>query len=117
MKICRKRLVWLEVFGIPPQAWCRKNLEKMVERAGIIIEIDPVTEQGMSMDSTKLLVLTSHLPFIEGHFMLEVGDNKYEIFVKEMERSSDIIHKNITMTILLMGSRNSHRRFEKNEGR
>lgn len=78
-----------------PQAWCRKNMELMIETIGDLVWMDPITEVGYSMESEKLLVLTSVMPFIGDHFLFLVGETRFEIYIKEMVKSSDCFHKHI----------------------
>lgn len=42
------------------------------------------------MKSARMLVHTAtHMPFIEDHLFLSVGDMKFEIFIRELEKPSD----------------------------
>ncbi|KAK7268348.1 hypothetical protein RIF29_21046 [Crotalaria pallida] len=53
--ICERRRVWLEIFGIPPHAWNKENFEHITDRIGTIVELDPDTEEGLSMESAKII--------------------------------------------------------------
>ncbi|KAK7281928.1 hypothetical protein RIF29_10310 [Crotalaria pallida] len=83
--VCEKRRVWLEIFGIPPHAWNKENFECITGRIGTIVDMDPDTEEGISMESAKICVTTNLMPFIEDHLYLNINSQKFEIFVKESE--------------------------------
>jgi hypothetical protein len=67
---CYCRCVWVEILGLPPQAWCIKNFEQVVSNIGKIEWIKSDTISCKSMDSGKMLIVTELLSFIENPFLL-----------------------------------------------
>lgn len=92
---CYKRCVCLEIFGIPPHAWSRRNMESIVDSIEEMIGMDTETEEGNSMGSAKVLVHTRHMPFVEEVLILSIGESNFEIYIKEIETSSEWVMKHI----------------------
>ena len=59
------RGAWIEIFGLPLQAWTTANMEKIVEIWGPVIDFDKKAEEGLDFYSAKILIDTNHFPFIE----------------------------------------------------
>lgn len=49
----RRRSVCLEIFGIPPFAWCRPNFEFAVAQIGRLAWLDPEVEEGVELELAK----------------------------------------------------------------
>ncbi|KAK7282143.1 hypothetical protein RIF29_10717 [Crotalaria pallida] len=71
--------------GETVESQIRRNFELATEKIGTLVELDKDIEEGLSMESAKIRVVTDLMPFIEDHFFLIINNAKYEIFVKEIE--------------------------------
>ncbi|KAK7268948.1 hypothetical protein RIF29_21659 [Crotalaria pallida] len=83
--VYERRKVWLKVYGIPPHGWNKENFVRIIDRIGAIVDMDPNTEDGISMESAKICVTTELMPFIEDHLFISLNNQRFEIFVKETE--------------------------------
>lgn len=82
---CRIRCVWVEIFGIPPIGWNSDNMERVTKSIGKVLWIEPRLEDSISMGSAKVQLQTDHMSFIEDHLILQIGEDEFEIFIRELE--------------------------------
>ncbi|KAJ8449196.1 hypothetical protein Cgig2_027198 [Carnegiea gigantea] len=64
---CAIRRTWIVVFGVPPQAWTRKNFGSIVKHWGTFVSL--------------------------GKVLLSIEDSNYRVFVKEKGSEVHIIHQ------------------------
>jgi hypothetical protein len=84
---CFRRCVWVEIFGFPPQAWCRKNVELVIANIGKLEWIESDFDLCTSMASVKVLIQTDKMAFIEDHLLFQIEDFQYKIYIRELENN------------------------------
>lgn len=82
------RIVWLQLWGFPVQAWEIQSFRKVVAAIGDIIEPDDDTEDRRRFDRARLLVRTPLPPTIRSAVNVRVGELEYKVWIVE-EAGSD----------------------------
>ena len=83
---CQTRRVWVEVFGVPLQAWTPENFKRIGEQWGTVVRCDNRIMQKSSFNSALILMDTCNNPYIQGSVYFSIEGNGYDIFVKEVAR-------------------------------
>ena len=78
----------MECFGVPLHAWSQETFQKIGEQWGTMVCYDIHIMQNSSFSCRRILMDTCHYPFIQGSVHLSVEGNRYEVYVKELERES-----------------------------
>ena len=78
-----RRLAWVQVWGIPPQAWTTKHIQQITAVVGDMIDMDDEVEEKRRLDRARVLVRTPWRPTIQ---------HTIDVFIGELRmRSSDSI--------------------------
>lgn len=88
------RLTWVQVWGIPPQAWNLKHIRSIVAVLGDMVDVDDDTEAKLRLDKARVLVKTQWRPSI--NHMVDVhisGDNGESFKVYAVEESGGGSHE------------------------
>ncbi|KAK7261058.1 hypothetical protein RIF29_27361 [Crotalaria pallida] len=96
--VCEKRRVWLEIWGLPPQAWSKGNFARITKGIGNLVEIDQDTAEGLSMEAAKIRITgdgnistKTSCPVCEYH---DISGENNQMSVSRVE---DTIRDNILM--------------------
>lgn len=82
---CRpnNRVVWLQVWGFPIEAWEIDHLKTVISTVGNVIEPDDDTEDRRRLDRARLLVRTPLPPAIKKEVIVRVGGIDYKVWMVE----------------------------------
>jgi len=83
---------WIEVFGVPPQAWTRKNFGSIAKHWGTFVSLGKNAETTTSFESMLILIDTGSMNYIHGAVLVSIEDSYYRVFVKEKGSEVHIIH-------------------------
>ena len=85
------RRVWVEIRGVPPNAWSRTNAELFVGAwEGNIVDLSYEFFTGHSFTSIKALIDTTYFDRIEGRVILQLEDGGYQVRVTEISPSARV---------------------------
>jgi len=82
------RQVWLVVYGVLVHGWTEGNFQAIAKVWGKLVHLEQGTNNTMSFESLKMLVVTKHFYRIEGDILLQIEDKRYRVFVSEIGAKS-----------------------------
>ncbi|KAJ9562985.1 hypothetical protein OSB04_008145 [Centaurea solstitialis] len=81
--IPQERLVWLDISGLPIEAWSTITLRQIGDRFGKVLEVDDILFEGNMASSFGVLILSSCFDDICSSFLVKVDGLLYKIKVVE----------------------------------
>lgn len=69
-EVCETRRLWIEILGIPGQAWSWENVKKIANCWGELVCTDTPTEKVSSFSMARALIDTTSMSPIEGQVLL-----------------------------------------------
>ena len=78
------RLMWIEMFSIPPSAWSSNNMICIANQWGEVRGFDERTLRGLYFVSARLLIATEIMEYIDGHVNFALGDHLILVRVREV---------------------------------
>ncbi|KAJ4848334.1 hypothetical protein Tsubulata_003734 [Turnera subulata] len=82
------RLCWLNIFGVPPQAWCKKFFNMIAIRVKKFIKLANSLEESNNLEVARVEILTTYKTPISRSFKSLVGKKLYDITVCESQPCS-----------------------------
>lgn len=80
------RLTWVQVWGIPPQAWNLKHIRSILAAMGDTVDVDDDTEAKRRLDRARVLVKTQWRPtinhMVDVHISGDIG-NSFKVYIVE----------------------------------
>lgn len=73
------RVVWIQLWGFPIEAWDTERMTKVVSCIGDVIGPDDDTEDRRRLDRARMLVRTPLPPTINRKVIVRVGINEYKV--------------------------------------
>lgn len=84
------RLTWVHCWGIPLEAWDKKNIQRIVSVLGDMVDIDDDTEESRRMDRARVLIRTSRGPAIHHTINVDIRGDAHRVqVVEEVSRSGE----------------------------
>ena len=80
------RLTWVQVWGIPLQAWDTKYFRHTLAAMGDLVEIDDDTKEKRRLDRARVLLKTPWRPTINHMVEVHISDECFKVFVVEETR-------------------------------
>ncbi|MED6176228.1 hypothetical protein PIB30_086149, partial [Stylosanthes scabra] len=80
------RRVWLEVVGVPVHLWSEKTFMNIGKIWGKPVMMDEITDYYLSYTCASILIDSYEWEMIHEWVVLEDGDKKFEVYVKEFGR-------------------------------
>ena len=77
------RVVWLQLWGFPIEAWKVDHMKQVVSTIGDVIEADEDTDDRRRLDRTRLLVRTPLLSAIIKEVKVHCGEEDYRVWLVE----------------------------------
>jgi len=77
------RLTWVQVWGIPRQAWDPKHFRHTLAAMGDLVELDDDTEEKRRLDRARVLVKTPWRPTINHTVDVHINGECFKVFVVE----------------------------------
>ena len=81
--IPQERLAWVEIDGLPIEAWKEINFRNVAAKFGRVLEVDEVAFEGSMNTSVGALVLTKHMEDLNEVVEVEVLNRKVKVKVVE----------------------------------
>ena len=77
------RVVWLQLWGFPIEAWEVGHMKQVVSTFGDVIEVDEDTDDRRRLDRARVLVRTPLPPAITKEVKVRCGDEDYRVWLVE----------------------------------
>ncbi|KAL5182601.1 Calmodulin-binding transcription activator 5 [Glycine soja] len=93
------RIVWLQVWGFPIEAWEVDHMKQVVSTIGDVIEVDEDTEDRRRLDRARLLVRTPLPPAIIKETIVRCGEEDHRVWlVEEVGDGGDMRRTRLSMS-------------------
>ncbi|KAI3791081.1 hypothetical protein L2E82_04666 [Cichorium intybus] len=79
--VCDKRLVWLDIEGMPLRSWCKSNFEKVANRWGQVVYMDG--NLGISLAVHRLCVETKVMGIITEEMTVMINNHVFILRIRE----------------------------------
>lgn len=79
----RNRLIWVQCWGIPLEAWDIRHIRKIVAAVGDLIEVDDDVEELRRLDRARVLIRTPWIPLIHHTVTMHVQQETHNVTIVE----------------------------------
>ncbi|KAJ4830582.1 hypothetical protein Tsubulata_034238 [Turnera subulata] len=81
------RSCWLNIYGVPPQAWCEEFFSMITSRFGCFLKLQNSLVGSNDLEVAKVLVQTTFTESIERSYAAMINSRSYEIRIVEVQPS------------------------------
>ncbi|KAL1180920.1 hypothetical protein V6Z11_A02G011200 [Gossypium hirsutum] len=85
-----ERITWIEVSGVPMHCWNYETLKRIAGKWGNLVSMGENLLGSNNFEKIEMLISTSQVKKIDEMVLLEVGDVRFPVSVRELGWSEDI---------------------------
>jgi hypothetical protein len=84
--VASRRVVWVQVRGIPLHAWGEALFKSLAAKIGVFVDFDESTASGTKLDMARIKISTSHKGLIDTVVKISVQGVLFDIWILEENR-------------------------------
>ncbi|GLU22473.1 hypothetical protein SLE2022_385460 [Rubroshorea leprosula] len=87
--IAEERFAWIRITGLPLQVWNQKTFERIGNKLGSFIKVDPHTADRICLDAARVLITTTEVNQLEQDIYLNNRGHSYLLKITEERWRTD----------------------------
>lgn len=87
--IADERLAWIRITGLPLQVWNQKMFERIGNKLGSFIKVDPHIADKICLDVARVLIITTEIDQIDKDIYLIIRGHSYPVKITEERWRTD----------------------------
>ncbi|KAL9679710.1 hypothetical protein QQ045_017576 [Rhodiola kirilowii] len=106
--VIESRTIWINITGIPFQAWETTNFEKIANLFGEFVAFDPESMNGSCLENSRVLMKTENFQMIREEVEVELENQIFKVFIWEESLQVTSTRNSLTQEVSNMPELGEH---------